>query len=107
MKPTSLLAALQHADMLEIDGLYAWEFTLADTPADAAASTPLLQIHCIDGRVQRQWRFSLGEVGDARYIEADDSWQLDSATTCHQLKCFTAFRGDNDDADEPDEAAND
>lgn len=28
MKPTSLIEALQDADMLEIDGLYAWQFDL-------------------------------------------------------------------------------
>lgn len=28
MKPTSLIEALQDADMLEIDSLYAWQFDL-------------------------------------------------------------------------------
>jgi hypothetical protein len=28
MKPTSLIEALQDTDMLEIDGLYAWQFDL-------------------------------------------------------------------------------
>lgn len=67
MKPTSLIEALQDADMLEIDGLYAWQFDLdtellaqisAGTAGSDSAAKPLLQVHCIDGRERRLWKFS-------------------------------------------------
>jgi hypothetical protein len=85
MKPTSLIEALQDADMLEIDGLYAWQFDLdtellaqisAGTAGSDSSAKPLLQVHCIDGRERRLWKFSLASVQAARYSEADDSWQI-------------------------------
>lgn len=114
MKPTSLIEALQDADMLEIDSLYAWQFDLdtellaqisAGTAGSDSAAKPLLQVHCIDGRERRQWTFSLAAVQAARYSEADDSWLIAGNDANHTLKCFAAYRGDNDeDDDEQDEA---
>ena len=114
MKPTSLLEALQDADMLEIDGLYAWQFDLysellaqisAGTADSDSAARPVLKVHCIDGRERRQWTFSLAAVQAARYSEADDSWLIAGNDASHTLKCFAAYRGDNDDGDdEQDEA---
>lgn len=99
----TLIAALQGADMLEIDGLHAWQFELAEPLlADASAdpAQPLLRVECLDGRTRRQWQFSLAAVQAARYLEADDTWQLDGAEASHRLRCFAAFRGDNlDDLD--------
>ena len=55
MKPTSLIEALQDADMLEIDSLYAWQFDLdtellaqisAGSAGSDSAAKPLLQVHC-------------------------------------------------------------
>lgn len=41
----------------------------------------------------------------ARYSEADDSWLIEGSEVGHSLKCFAAYRGDNDDGDdEQDEA---
>lgn len=106
MHPTSLIEALQDADMLEVDGLHAWQFDLdtellaqvsaGSSDADSAAK-PLLQVHCIDGRQRRHWQFSLAAVQGARYVEEDHSWRLDGSDASHNLKCFAAFRGDNDD----------
>lgn len=114
MKPTSLIEALQDADMLEIDGLYAWQFDLdtellaqisAGTAGSDSAAKPLLQVYCIDGRERRLWKFSLASVQAARYSEADDSWLIEGSDVSHSLKCFAAYRGDNDDNDdEQDEA---
>ncbi|MGE8296243.1 MAG: DUF5629 family protein [Pseudomonas sp.] len=114
MKPTSLIEALQDTDMLEIDGLYAWQFDLdtellaqisAGTAGSDSAARPLLQVHCIDGRERRLWTFSLASVQGARYSETDDSWLIEGNGVTHTLKCFAAYRGDNDEDDEePDEA---
>lgn len=114
MKPTSLIEALQDADMLEIDGLYAWQFDLdtellaqisAGTAGSDSSAKPLLQVHCIDGRERRLWKFSLASVQAARHSEEDDSWHLESDGVSHGLKCFAAFRGDNDDDDDDEDEA--
>lgn len=97
----SLLSALQGADMLEIDNLHAWQFSLDDTQPETA----FLSIECMDGRALRKWHFSLSEVQAAEYQAGDDSWTLHSAGTAHSLKCFAAISGDN--ADEADEADSD
>ncbi|MGG2398709.1 DUF5629 family protein [Pseudomonas sp. SH1-B] len=109
MKPTSLIEALQDTDMLEVDGLYAWQFDLdtellaqisAGTAGSDSADKPLLQVHCIDGRERRLWKFSLAAVQAARYDEESDSWHIEGNEVSHTLKCFAAFRGDNDDDDD-------
>lgn len=109
MKPTSLIEALQDADMLEIDGLHAWQFDLdtellaqvsAGTGGTDIAAKPLLQVHCIDGRDRRLWQFSLAAVQGARHVEEDDSWHIEGSDASHSLKCFAAFRGDNEHDDE-------
>lgn len=106
--PSSLIEALEAADMLEIDDLHAWQFDLdtellARVSAGSASADsqqqPLLTIDCIDGRTPRHWRFSLAAVSAARYDAASDSWSLDDAEGPHRIKCFAAFRGDNSDDD--------
>jgi hypothetical protein len=113
MQPKSLIEALQNADMLEIDGLHAWQFDLdtellaqvsAGSGSADSATKPLLQVHCIDGRDRRLWQFSLAAVQGARHVAEDDSWRLDDGDASHSLKCFAAFRGDNESDDEADEA---
>ena len=94
---STLIEALQTADMLEIDGLHAWQFELQAAPADAAE--PALWIECMDGRTRRQWHFSLEQVNLATYEPQTDIWKIDSATAQHVLKCFAAFCGDNLDDD--------
>ncbi|QMV64400.1 DUF5629 family protein [Pseudomonas berkeleyensis] len=104
---TTLIEALQGADMLEIDGLHAWQFELDDDllqQPDADATQPLLWIECIDGRTTRRWQFSLSAVRAARHDASSDAWTLDDAHGTHQLKCFAAFRGDNLDDEDDDEA---
>ncbi|EJO95521.1 hypothetical protein A471_01287 [Ectopseudomonas mendocina DLHK] len=114
MKPTSLIEALQDADMLEIDGLHAWQFDLdtellaqvsAGTDSADSAAKPLLQVHCIDGRERRLWKFSLAAVKSARHLEEDDSWLIEGNEVSHSLKCFAAYRGDNDDDDDGQDEA--
>ncbi|MCQ4320604.1 DUF5629 family protein [Pseudomonas stutzeri] len=83
--PRYLLDELETADMLEVDGLHAWQFTLDDAlldRADAAAETGesfasdelVVQIESIDGRERRQWSFSYNSVMEAVYCEDEQYW---------------------------------
>jgi len=101
--PEQLLAALQQADMLEVDDLHAWHFELDQAQLDAPAERPFLHIECMDGRTLRKWQFSLAEVQAAQYQAVDDCWALHSGGQPHRLRCFAAISGDNADTD----AAND
>lgn len=112
--PDNLIAALSSADMLEIDALHAWQFSLdqdlltrhhAGASSAEDADKPLLSIECMDGRALRKWHFSLGEVLAARFVAADDSWSIARADSNHSIKCFAAISGDN--AEQADDAAND
>ncbi len=102
----SLIDALEGADMLEIDGLHAWQFSLdndllAQVSAGSAGADsndqPLLSIECIDGREQRKWQFSLAAVMAARFDSQSDSWLLADGEQQHRIHCFDAIRGSNDD----------
>ncbi|MDM8348046.1 DUF5629 family protein [Pseudomonas sp. sp1636] len=106
---SSLIEALEAADMLEIDNLYAWQFNLdkellAQVSAGSADADsqdrPLLSIDCIDGSARRRWQFSLAAVSAARFDAESDSWRLADASTEHRIKCFAAISGDNLDRDE-------
>ncbi|VXC81556.1 conserved hypothetical protein [Pseudomonas sp. 8Z] len=99
---SNLIDALQNADMLEIDGLHAWQFELDDElsqKTDADAEQPVLWIECIDGRTTRRWQFSLSAVRAATHDAQNDIWTLTDTNGSHPLKCFAAFRGDNLDED--------
>ncbi|NQD93206.1 DUF5629 family protein [Pseudomonas sp. CrR25] len=109
---SSLVEALENADMLEIDGLYAWQFSLDSEllaqvsagSADAGSQErPLLRIDCIDGRERRHWQFSLAAVTAASFDAPNDSWNLSDGETLHRLKCFTAINGDNAAAEADDD----
>lgn len=108
MSHPTLLQALQSTDMLEIDDLYAWQFSLdRDLLAqlDDGSAGPsshdqrLLSVECVDGRAQRRWQFSLAAVLAASFDPASDSWSLSSDGKEHRIKCFAAISGDNADAD--------
>ena len=77
----------------------------AGSAGSDSAAKPLLQVHCIDGRERRLWKFSLASVQAARYSEADDSWLIEGSEVSHTLKCFAAYRGDNDEDDEGQDEA--
>lgn len=107
--PDTLIAALQTADMLEIDDLHAWQFhldsqQLAAPDASDAADQPLLSIECMDGRALRKWHFSLAQVEAARFDPASASWSIAGTGSSHQIRCFAAISGDNN---EPADASND
>ncbi len=99
-----LLDELEQADMLEIDGLHAFDFTLDETlldQADAAAEAGqpfasddiVVSIEALDGRDRKRWRFSYNSVMEAAYQAEDDSWQLGP----HRLKCLGAVQASSED----------
>jgi hypothetical protein len=102
-----LLDELQTADMLEIDGLHAFEFTLneelldqAEAAAEAgqpfASDEVLVRILCLDGREKRHWQFSYNSVMEAEFDEADACWVLGDAPS-HRLQCLGAISAEGDD----------
>jgi hypothetical protein len=112
----SLIEALEAADMLEIDDLYAWQFNLdkellAQVSAGSASADskdqPLLSIDCVDGSARRHWQFSLATVSAARFDAETDSWVLSDGSTEHRIKCFAAISGDNLDSDDDSQASDD
>lgn len=91
----TLLNALESCDMLLIDGLHCFDFTLDDGG---------LMVECMDGRQLRRWQFSAEQVGAAR-AEGED-WLLGGAQGEHRLLCMSAVRAPEDD-DHEDEAEDD
>lgn len=100
-----LLDQLESADMLEVDGLHASDFSLdeqlldeADAAAEAdqpfASEAMVLRIEALDGRQRRQWQFSYNQVMEATYQPADDSWRVEGG---HVLRCLAAIGAEGDD----------
>lgn len=113
----SLLEALQSADMLLINDLHAWQFSLepealALALSALAAGLPstaeqqLLKVECMDGRTRRVWTFSVAAVVAAQLDEASQCWALHDANGEQRISCLDAISASNDD-DEPEQAAND
>lgn len=88
----TLLNALETCDMLEIDGLHAFDFSLDEND--------ILHIECMDGRANKRWRFSLAQLQAAVFDTTLQSWTLSSDTSEHRLVCMSAFSGSNDEDDE-------
>jgi len=96
MTAASLLTELANTDMLEVDGLHAFDFTLDDQA---------LVITCIDGRAKKRWSFSVAQVQAATFDETLQSWTLTGDSGEHRLVCMSAFTGNNnDEEDEHDDA---
>lgn len=96
MTAETLTTVLEHADMLEIDGLHAFDFSL-----DAET----LLITAMDGRAEKRWRFSLEQVRAATFDDTLQSWTLTGDSGEHRLICLSAFTGNNNDEDEADDNA--
>jgi hypothetical protein len=96
MTADTLTTVLATSDMLEIDGLHAFDFSL-----DAQK----LLITAMDGRAEKRWSFSLEQVQAATFDEALQSWTLVGDSGEHRLICLSAFTGNNDDEDETDDVA--
>ncbi|MCP1463708.1 MULTISPECIES: DUF5629 family protein [unclassified Pseudomonas] len=96
MTAASLLTELHTSDMLEIDGLHAFDFSLDDQQ---------LLIKSMDGRAEKRWSFSLAQVQAATFDDALQSWTLTGDSGEHRLVCMAAFTGNNnDEEDEHDDA---
>jgi hypothetical protein len=101
--PSTLLEALTTTDMLEIDDLYAWEFSLVEAIADAQAIA--LRIECIDGRTRRNWAFPLAAVQAATFDPEGDTWCISDSQGAHRLRCLSAFVAGNDDEEDIETAS--
>ena len=90
----TLLTVLETCDMLEIDGLHAFDFSLDEDDQ--------LHIECMDGRAAKHWVFSLAQV-QAAVFDADlQSWTLRGDAGEHRLVCMSGISGSNHDEDEDD-----
>lgn len=105
-----LLDQLENAELLEIDGLYSWQFSLDDgvlDQADAAAEADLpfaseeilLRIELLDGRTLRKWQFSYNQVLEAQYQCAEGSWLIADAEKSHRMKCQVDIAASADNQD--------
>jgi len=87
----TLRAALAASDMLEIDGLHAFEFSLDDQG---------LLIEAMDGRARKRWTLTPEQVEAAVFDDKLQSWTLTGDASEHRLVCFSAVYASNDDDDE-------
>ncbi|MGF6090789.1 DUF5629 family protein [Pseudomonas sp. 18173] len=92
----TLLNALEHCGMVEIDGLHAFEFAL-----DVEDN---LHIECMDGRAAKHWEFTPAQVQAATYDASLQSWLIIGDSGEHRLVCLgDVVSGDNDDDEAEDE----
>jgi hypothetical protein len=89
--PENLLAALQTADMLEIDGLHAFDFTLSEEQLD---------IESMDGRERKVWRFSQAQIDAASFDDALQSWVINDGHADHRIITMSAFAARDEDDEE-------
>ncbi|WP_426247356.1 DUF5629 family protein [Pseudomonas sp. TWR3-1-1] len=86
----TLRAALETSDMLVIDGLHAWDFSLDDVQ---------LLITCMDGRAEKRWSFNPAQLDAAVFDDTLQSWTLTGDCVEHRLVCLKALKATNDDDD--------
>jgi hypothetical protein len=91
----TLLEALRSADMLLIDTLHAFDFSL-----DEAGG---LRLECMDGRDLKRWTFSPAQVAAAQPQAEENTFVLESANGPARLTCMKAFSATPDDDDSPEE----
>jgi len=96
MTADTLTTVLATSDMLEIDGLHAFDFNIDDQH---------LTISAMDGRAEKRWKFSPEQVQAATFDDTLQSWTLIGDSGEHRLTCFQAFTGNNNDEDEADDDA--
>ena len=84
----TLRAALETSDMLVIDGLHAWDFSLDDAQ---------LLIKCMDGRAEKRWKFTTEQIDVAVFEDTLQSWTLTGDSGEHRLVCLSALSANNDD----------
>jgi hypothetical protein len=91
----TLLEALRSADMLLIDTLHAFDFSL-----DQAGG---LSLECMDGRELKRWTFTPAQVAAAEPQAEANTFVLESASGPARLTCLEAFSATPDDDDPPEE----
>lgn len=91
-----LRTLLETSDMLEIDGLHAFDFELTELK---------LVITAMDGRAEKRWSFSSAQVGAATFDETLQSWTLTGESGEHRLICMSAFTGNNNNEEQADDDA--
>lgn len=84
----TLTTALQTSNMLLIDDLHAFDFSLDDANG--------LHIECMDGRDLKRWTFSPAQVGAATLNIASQAWSISDDKGEHQLVCVQAFDGQDE-----------
>lgn len=90
MTTSTFLQTLQATTLLEVDGLYASDFSLENG----------LQIECMDGRARKVWTFSAEQVQAAAFDESLQSWVINDGESDHRVVCLDAFSpSDDEDVD--------
>ncbi|SEO97712.1 DUF5629 family protein [Pseudomonas sp. ok266] len=97
MTAQTLLNALEHCGMVEIDGLHAFEFALDEDDN--------LHIECIDGRAAKHWEFTPAQVAAATFDDSLQSWLIVGDSGEHHLVCHGDVVSSSDDEDDTDENA--
>ncbi|KAA0995164.1 hypothetical protein FQ192_08895 [Pseudomonas sp. ANT_J12] len=93
----TLLNALETSDMLEIDGLHASDFYLAEEDDS-------LNIECMDGRALKHWEFSMAQILAATFDPTLQSWLITGDSGEHRLVCMAAIGGHDDEEEEHEDA---
>lgn len=88
--------AFEDCQMVEIDGLHSFDFSLDDQT---------LSIICMDGRVEKRWSFTLEQVKAATFDQTLQSWTLTDDKGEHRLVCMSGVTGNNNDENEADDDA--
>ena len=83
----TLATLLQSTDMLLIDGLHAFDFTLDDTG---------LRIECMDGRDLKRWNFTPAQIAAATMNIDLQAWSISDEKDMHRLVCVQAFGGQDE-----------
>lgn len=91
--PATLIELLEQADMLEVNGLHAFDFDLFEVEEDDDIE---VEIVCLEGKQRHVWEFSHAELLAARFDAAADAWLLHSNGAEIRLRCLDAFVGEND-----------
>ncbi|BBP78126.1 hypothetical protein CCU68_28050 [Pseudomonas gingeri NCPPB 3146 = LMG 5327] len=91
----TLLNALATCDMLEVDGLHAFDFTLDDNR---------LLIECMDGRAEKRWSFTQAQLKAATFDETRQLWTVSDDSSEYRLACLSAFSAREQEDEEHDDA---
>ncbi|AVU76671.1 hypothetical protein CRX69_16245 [Pseudomonas rhizophila] len=92
----TLLHALETCDMLIIDGLHAFDFSLDEQDQ--------LHVECMNGRTLEHWRFTPAQMEAATFDVVKKHWIITSDSGDHHLECVEATSGHDDEEDTHEDA---